>query len=350
MSVQLKSANEDAVVSWIKGEVECIAMDDARNKVVVDRVAAISAKDTDRNPRVPTRPTKGPAHTVSSLAGAVSSIDATAAAAAAVGFKFRGRPSVDQVDDRRSFARVDDSAEGKIRKRGWKARHSRLPWAAATVTATALQPPPIPTTHRGRRRTTCATLFMVRRALDVIVADDSDDDEGVDLMDKEEVGIRRIVLKMSYVCELIKNINVPIEFLFRRSVQKREELKFEKHVKGHNARGRATCLSKYSTRYGSRRTMPVGIESERRREEPTGNAKGQGGRIEEEEEEEEEAHHGPSYSAVFREGRSSKDEGSNVLVGLQTYLPMVDNYSSKPQRAFAQVSTFKTCWPIGITV
>nr|KAF7399865.1 hypothetical protein H0235_015602 [Vespula pensylvanica] len=43
--------------------------------------------------------------------------------------------------------------------------------------------------------------------------------------------------------------------------------------------------------------MPVGIESERRREEPTGNAKGQGGRIEEEEEEEEEAHHGPSYSA-----------------------------------------------------
>ncbi|KAF7383692.1 hypothetical protein HZH68_014449 [Vespula germanica] len=64
--------------------------------------------------------------------------------------------------------------------------------------------------------------------------------------------------------------------------------------------------------------MPVGIESERRREEPTGNAKGQRGRIEEEEEEEE-AHHGPSYSAVFREGRSSKDEGSNVLVGSQTY-------------------------------
>ncbi|KAI4475402.1 hypothetical protein M0804_014335 [Polistes exclamans] len=56
-------------------KVECIAMDDdedededdddARNKVFVDRVAAISAKDTDRNPRVPTRPTKGPAHTVS---------------------------------------------------------------------------------------------------------------------------------------------------------------------------------------------------------------------------------------------------------------------------------------------
>ncbi|KAI4503730.1 hypothetical protein M0802_001133 [Mischocyttarus mexicanus] len=58
-------------------KVECIAMDDdddnedddedddARNKMFVDRVAAISAKDTDRNPRVPTRPTKGPAHTVS---------------------------------------------------------------------------------------------------------------------------------------------------------------------------------------------------------------------------------------------------------------------------------------------
>ncbi|XP_035739547.1 uncharacterized protein LOC118449274 [Vespa mandarinia] len=42
----------------------------------------------------------------------------------------------------------------------------------------------------GGRRTTCATLFMARRALDVIVADDSDDDKGVDLMDKEEVGIR----------------------------------------------------------------------------------------------------------------------------------------------------------------
>ncbi|KAF7383693.1 hypothetical protein HZH68_014450 [Vespula germanica] len=170
-------------------------MDDARNKVVVDRVAAISAKDTDRNPRVPTRPTKGPAHTVS--------IDATAAA---VGFKFRGRPSVDQVDDRRSFARVDDSAEGKIRKRGWKARHSRPPWAAATVTATALQPPPIPTTHRGRRRTTCATLFMVRRALDVIVADDSDDDEGVDLMDKEEVGIRSGLVDTEIVSSFVLRV------------------------------------------------------------------------------------------------------------------------------------------------
>ncbi|KAF7382732.1 hypothetical protein HZH66_013134 [Vespula vulgaris] len=118
-------------------------------------------------------------------------------------------------------------------------------------------------------RTTCATLFMVRRALDVIVADDSDDDEGVDLMDKEEVGIslRRIVLSMNYVYELIKDISLSIEFLLQTEKTNRinnavlnagKELKFEKHVKGHNARGRATCLSKYSTRYGKGLTQLIG--------------------------------------------------------------------------------------------
>lgn len=35
--------------------------EDEENKVVPSRVAAISAKDTDRNPRVPARPTQGPA-------------------------------------------------------------------------------------------------------------------------------------------------------------------------------------------------------------------------------------------------------------------------------------------------
>ena len=41
---------------------------DGKNKVVpAGRVAAISAKDTDRNPRVPARPTQGPAHATLNL-------------------------------------------------------------------------------------------------------------------------------------------------------------------------------------------------------------------------------------------------------------------------------------------
>lgn len=47
---------------------------------------------------------------------------------------------------------------------------------------------------------------MVRRALDVIVADDSDDDEGVDLMDKEEVGIRSGLVDTEIVSSFVLRV------------------------------------------------------------------------------------------------------------------------------------------------
>ncbi|KAL2723706.1 hypothetical protein V1477_018938 [Vespula maculifrons] len=223
-------------------------MDDARNKVVVDRVAAISAKDTDRNPRVPTRPTKGPAHTVSPQTPSFLRISVVIE-------KKRGLWLVPSASMLLLLQWVSSFEVGRVSTR----------WMTAGRSQGLMTRPKEKSGNEGGRpgivgrhgRTTCATLFMVRRALDVIVADDSDDDEGVDLMDKEEVGIRSGLVDTEIVSSFVLRTE-KTNRINNAVLNAGKELKFEKHVKGHNARGRATCLSKYSTRYGKGLTQLIG--------------------------------------------------------------------------------------------